>query len=124
MIPTDIKLRQKSKKLELVFEGGESYSFAYEFLRVYSPSAEVRGHSPEQAVLQLNKVSVGVSKVDLIGNYALKITFDDGHDTGLYSWDYLRELHTQKERYWATYLDKLKSEGHDREKWVKMAGEE
>ena len=68
MIPTDIKLRQKSKKLELVFEGGESYSFAYEFLRVYSPSAEVRGHSPEQAVLQLNKVSVGVSKVDLIGN--------------------------------------------------------
>ena len=121
MIPTDIKLRQKSRKLELVFESGKTFDFSYEFLRVHSPSAEVRGHSPEQAVLQLDKVSVGVSRVDLIGSYALKITFDDGHDTGLYSWDYLRDLHAQKERYWATYLEKLKKEGHDREKWVKTA---
>ena len=117
MIPTDIKLRQKSRLLELVFEDGKSFKFSYEFLRVHSPSAEVRGHSPDQAVLQLDKVFVGVSKVDLVGSYALKITFTDGHDTGLYSWDYFEELHQFKDRYWKNYLDNVKREGHDREAW-------
>ena len=81
MLPIDIKLHQKSKRLELTFDDSRIYSFSYEFLRVHSPSAEVRGHSPSQAVLQLDKVSVGIKKVDLVGTYALKITFDDGHDT-------------------------------------------
>ena len=87
------------------------YSFSYEFLRVHSPSAEVRGHSPSQAVLQLDKVSVGVKEVELVGAYALKITFDDGHNTGLYTWDYFRELHDNKEQYWNNYLQKLSEMG-------------
>ena len=86
MLPIDIKLHQKSKRLELSFSDSRIYSFSYEFLRVHSPSAEVRGHSPSQAVLQLDKVSVGVKEVELVGAYALKITFDDGHNTGLYTW--------------------------------------
>ena len=121
MIPTDIKLHQKSRKLELLFGDGRRFSFSYEFLRVHSPSAEVRGHSPAQAVLQLDKVSVGIVKVDLVGTYALKITFDDGHDTGLYSWEYFKELSDQKNHYWTIYLEKLEREGHDRDLWLKQA---
>ena len=121
MLPIDIKLHQKSKRLELTFDDSRIYSFSYEFLRVHSPSAEVRGHSPSQAVLQLDKVSVGVKKVDLVGTYALKITFDDGHDTGLYSWDYFRELHDKKAQYWNNYLQKLIEMGHDRELWLRNA---
>ena len=121
MLPIDIKLHQKSKRLELTFDDSRIYSFSYEFLRVHSPSAEVRGHSPSQAVLQLDKVSVGIKKVDLVGTYALKITFDDGHDTGLYSWDYFRELHDKKEQYWNNYLQKLIEMGHDRELWLRNA---
>ena len=105
----------------MFFGDGESFSFSYEFLRVHSPSAEVRGHSPDQAVLQLDKVSVGVTKVDLVGAYALKITFDDGHDTGLYSWEYFKELHDKKEEYWKIYLQKLSEQGHDRGEWIRRA---
>ena len=121
MLPTDIKLHQKSKRLELSFTDSRIYSFSYEFLRVHSPSAEVRGHSPSQAVLQLDKVSVGVKEVELVGAYALKITFDDGHNTGLYTWDYFRELHDNKEQYWNNYLQKLIEMGHDRELWLRNA---
>ena len=121
MIPIDIKLHQKSKRLELSFADSRIYSFSYEFLRVHSPSAEVRGHSPSQAVLQLDKVSVGVKEVELVGAYALKITFDDGHNTGLYTWDYFRELHDNKEQYWNNYLQKLIEMGHDRELWLRNA---
>ncbi len=121
MLPTDIKLHQKSKRLELSFSDSRIYSFSYEFLRVHSPSAEVRGHSPSQAVLQLDKVSVGVKEVELVGAYALKITFDDGHNTGLYTWDYFRELHDNKEQYWNNYLQKLIEMGHDRELWLRNA---
>ena len=121
MLPTDIKLHQKSKRLELSFSDSRIYSFSYEFLRVHSPSAEVRGHSPSQAVLQLDKVSVGVKEVELVGAYALKITFDDGHNTGLYTWDYFRELHDNKEQYWNNYLQKLIDMGHDRELWLRNA---
>ena len=121
MLPIDIKLHQKSKRLELSFTDSRIYSFSYEFLRVHSPSAEVRGHSPSQAVLQLDKVSVGVKEVELVGAYALKITFDDGHDTGLYTWDYFRELHDNKEQYWNNYLQKLIEMGHDRELWLRNA---
>jgi len=121
MLPIDIKLHQKSKRLELSFADSRIYSFSYEFLRVHSPSAEVRGHSPSQAVLQLDKVSVGVKEVELVGAYALKITFDDGHNTGLYTWDYFRELHDNKEQYWNNYLQKLIEMGHDRELWLRNA---
>ena len=121
MLPTDIKLHQKSKRLELSFTDSRIYSFSYEFLRVHSPSAEVRGHSPSQAVLQLDKVSVGVKEVELVGAYALKITFDDGHNTGLYTWDYFRGLHDNKEQYWNNYLQKLIEMGHDRELWLRNA---
>ena len=121
MLPIDIKLHQKSKRLELSFNDSRIYSFSYEFLRVHSPSAEVRGHSPSQAVLQLDKVSVGVKEVELVGAYALKITFDDGHNTGLYTWDYFRELHDNKEQYWNNYLQKLIDMGHDRELWLRNA---
>ena len=121
MLPIDIKLHQKSKRLELSFTDSRIYSFSYEFLRVHSPSAEVRGHSPSQAVLQLDKVSVGVKEVELVGAYALKITFDDGHNTGLYTWDYFRELHDNKEQYWNNYLQKLSEMGHDRDLWLRNA---
>ena len=121
MLPIDIKLHQKSKRLELSFTDSRIYSFSYEFLRVHSPSAEVRGHSPSQAVLQLDKVSIGVKKVELVGTYALKITFDDGHNTGLYTWDYFRELHDNKEQYWNNYLQKLIEMGHDRDLWLRNA---
>ena len=121
MLPIDIKLHQKSKRLELSFADSRIYSFSYEFLRVHSPSAEVRGHSPSQAVLQLDKVSVGVKEVELVGAYALKITFDDGHNTGLYTWVYFRELHDNKEQYWNNYLQKLIEMGHDRELWLRNA---
>ena len=121
MLPIDIKLHQKSKRLELSFSDSRIYSFSYEFLRVHSPSAEVRGHSPSQAVLQLDKVSVGVKEVELVGAYALKITFDDGHNTGLYTWDYFRELHDNKEQYWNNYLQKLIEMGHDRDLWLRNA---
>ena len=121
MLPIDIKLHQKSKRLELSFTDSRIYSFSYEFLRVHSPSAEVRGHSPSQAVLQLDKVSVGVKEVELVGAYALKITFDDGHNTGLYSWDYFRELHENKEQYWNNYLQNLIEAGHDRDLWLRNA---
>ena len=121
MLPIDIKLHQKSKRLELSFTDSRVYSFSYEFLRVHSPSAEVRGHSPSQAVLQLDKVSVGVKEVELVGAYALKITFDDGHNTGLYSWDYFRELHENKEQYWNNYLQNLIEAGHDRDLWLRNA---
>jgi len=121
MLPIDIKLHQKSKRLELSFSDSRIYSFSYEFLRVHSPSAEVRGHSPSQAVLQLDKVSVGIKEVELVGAYALKITFDDGHNTGLYTWDYFRELHDNKEQYWNNYLQKLSEMGHDRDLWLRNA---
>ena len=121
MLPIDIKLHQKSKRLELSFTDSRIYSFSYEFLRVHSPSAEVRGHSPSQAVLQLDKVSVGVKEVELVGAYALKITFDDGHNTGLYTWDYFRELHDNKVQYWNNYLQKLIEMGHDRDLWLRNA---
>ena len=120
-MPTDIRLLQKSRRLELSFTDGEAFSFSYEFLRVYSPSAEVRGHSPSQAVLQLDKVSVGIEKVELVGAYALKINFDDGHNTGLYSWEYFQDLHDKKEYYWEIYLQKLIEAGHDRNIWLRNA---
>jgi DUF971 family protein len=110
--PTDIRLRQKSRLLDIAFDDGSRFELPFEYLRVSSPSAEVRGHGPGQEVLQKGKEDVGVSAVEPVGHYALKIVFDDGHDTGLYSWDYLYTLGAEYESRWRDYLDRLKAAGY------------
>lgn len=105
--PTDIKLRTRSRVLEITFDDGERHELPFEYLRVYSPSAEVRGHGPGQETLQVGKHEVGVKAVETVGNYALRIVFDDGHDTGLYTWGYLQELGRTRAEKWQRYLDRL-----------------
>ncbi len=112
--PTDIKLHQKSRILELSFEDGAHFELSCELLRVYSPSAEVRGHSRDQAVLQIGKENVNITQIEPVGRYAIKLAFDDGHDTGLYSWDMLYDLGKNREAYWEDYLQRLKEAGHTR----------
>ncbi|MGE0482858.1 MAG: gamma-butyrobetaine hydroxylase-like domain-containing protein [Gammaproteobacteria bacterium] len=103
--PTDIRLHQASRRLELSFDDGSSFELSCEFLRVYSPSAEVRGHSPDQAVLQLDKENVNITGIEPVGNYAVRLVFDDGHDSGLYTWDYLYELGSHRDAYWQRYRE-------------------
>jgi DUF971 family protein len=112
--PTDIKLHQKSRVLEVSFEDGSHFKLPCEFLRVYSPSAEVRGHGPGQEVLQLGKENVNITAIEPVGNYAICLHFDDGHSTGIYSWDWLHHLGTQQTELWKSYLGKLESAGHKR----------
>ena len=114
-LPTAITLHQKSRVLEIAFADGRSFQLPYEYLRVYSPSAEVRGHGPGQEKLQANKREVGIERVEPVGSYALKPVFSDGHDSGLYSWDYLYELGTNQEAWWADYLTKLDAAGLSRD---------
>ncbi len=108
MTPSKIQLHKQSKRLELHF-GHEVFLLDAEYLRVHSPSAEVKGHGPGQEVLQFGKQEVGISGLAAVGNYALKLEFDDGHDSGIYSWDYLYTLAAEKEQRWQQYLDKLKA---------------
>ncbi len=115
MIPTDIVLHQKSKTLEIAFQDGARYTLPAEFLRVYSPSAEVRGHGAGQETLQTGKGNVGITQLEPVGQYALKITFDDGHDTGLYTWEYLHELGKRQDAMWRDYLEKLEAAGASRD---------
>ena len=109
--PTLIKLRTQSRLLEVGFDDGTRFELPLEYLRVYSPSAEVRGHGPGQETLQLGKHEVGVKAVEPVGNYAVRLVFDDGHDTGLYTWNYLHELGRDHEQKWAHYLARLKDLG-------------
>jgi DUF971 family protein len=109
--PTAIKLRTQSKLFVISFDDGSSYELPFEYLRVYSPSAEVRGHGPGQEVLQLGKHNVVIKKVEPTGHYALRLIFDDGHDSGLYTWEYLQELGRTHEQKWNAYLDRLKDLG-------------
>lgn len=109
MTPTSITYHSTSKILEIKFDDGITTELSAESLRVFSPSAEVRGHSPEQSVLQTGKKHVSISRLDPIGNYAIRIIFDDGHDTGIYSWEYLRELHETHDEYWHKYTADLKA---------------
>jgi DUF971 family protein len=109
--PTSIKSRTRSRLLEVTFDDGTRYELPFEYLRVYSPSAEVRGHGPGQETLQLGKHEVGVTRVEPVGHYAVKLVFDDGHDTGLYTWAYLHELGREREQKWQRYLDRLKELG-------------
>ena len=112
--PTEIRLRKKSRILEVAYPDGARYELPCEYLRVFSPSAEVRGHGPSQAVLVIGKESVGIRAIDPVGHYAVRLTFDDGHDSGLYSWAYLRELGENQETNWADYLEKTSAAGVQR----------
>lgn len=113
-LPTEITLHQQSKSLELAY-GDERYNLPAEYLRVYSPSAEVRGHGVGQEVLQTNKEDVGINQLEPSGNYALKIHFDDGHDSGLFTWDYLYDLATRQDMHWQDYLNRLKKADYQRQ---------
>ena len=114
-IPTGITLHQKSRLLEIAFSDGRTFRLPYEFLRVYSPSAEVRGHGPGQEVLQTGKRNVEIRSVEPVGSYAVQPVFSDGHSTGIYSWDYLYELGADQERLWSQYLEKLAAASASRE---------
>jgi DUF971 family protein len=114
MKPTEINLHQVSRILELSFDDGSNFKLPAEYLRVYSPSAEVTGHGPGQEVLQIGKQDVNISAIEPIGHYAIKLAFDDNHDTGIYSWDYLYELGTTYEERWQHYLERLEEAGHKR----------
>jgi len=113
--PTKIQLHKQSQQLELHF-GAEQFLLPAEFLRVHSPSAEVMGHGPNQAVLQFGKKDVAITKIERAGNYAIKLFFNDGHDSGIYTWSYLHELGTTQEKLWQDYLDALQFAGKTREK--------
>ena len=113
-IPRDIKLHAKSRTLELIYSDSETFELTAEFLRVHSPSAEVRGHGIGNGVLQTGKQLVGIKGVEATGNYALKIIFDDGHDSGLYTWEYLYDLSHNQDHYWNRYLEALREAGETR----------
>lgn len=112
--PTEIKLHQASRILEVSYEDGRTFQFTCEYLRVFSPSAEVRGHGPGQEVLQVGKEDVEIRAIDPVGAYAVKFLFSDGHDTGIYSWDYLYQLGAQQQANWASYLQRLEAAGASR----------
>ncbi len=118
--PVRIALHKKSKTLELEYADGESYSLSCEYLRVNSPSAEVLGHGPGQEILQTGKQQVGITAVNPVGHYALQLEFDDGHNTGLYSWGYLYQLCTEHEARWEAYLERLKQAGASRDPDVQV----
>ncbi len=114
LIPTEIKLHQKSRILEVAFANGERFELSCEFLRVFTPSAEARGHGPGQETLQIGKRDVEIERIEAVGNYAIKPVFSDGHDSGLYSWDMLYNLGTHRDELWQAYLDRLQAEGASR----------
>lgn len=114
--PTEIKLHQKSRELEIAFDDNRHFRLSCEYLRVYSPSAEVRGHGPGQEVLQLGKKNVEITAIEPVGTYAVKLVFSDGHDTGIYSWDYFHDLGMKQDEYWQSYLARMERAGASREK--------
>jgi DUF971 family protein len=113
--PTEIKLHQQSRILEIAFADGASFRLPCEFLRVYSPSAEVRGHGPGQEVLQVGKKEVGITRIEPVGSYAVQLTFSDGHDTGIYSWDLLYDYGRNQGEMWRHYLKRIEEAGASRE---------
>lgn len=114
-LPTALTLHRKSRVLEVAFDDGSQFSLPFEYLRVYSPSAEVRGHGAGQEVLQLGKRDVDITALDPVGNYAVRPAFSDGHDSGLFSWDYLYMLGKQHAELWQQYLDRLAAQGGSRD---------
>ena len=115
MTPTEIKLRKTSRLLVVEFDDGASFEYTFEYLRVHSPSAEVQGHGPGQARLQTGKEAVVITAVEPIGHYAVRLVFDDGHDSGLYTWANLRQLGENMDSNWQSYLDRLRAAGYARE---------
>lgn len=112
--PTEIRLRRTSRVLEVAFPDGRRYTLSFEYLRAHSPSAEVQGHGPGQDVLQIAKENVAIVRVEPVGHYAVRLVFDDGHDTGLYTWKYLRDLGEGFDERWARYLKRLEGIGYER----------
>jgi DUF971 family protein len=113
-LPTELNLHRQSRVLEITFDDGAHFNLPCEYLRVYSPSAEVRGHGPGQEVLQVGMEDVTIAQIEPVGNYAVCLHFDDGHNTGIYAWDTLYELGANHERNWKEYLARLEAAGHKR----------
>ena len=113
-MPTELNLHRGSRVLEISFDDGSNYKLPCEFLRVYSPSAEVQGHSPDQKVLQVGKENVNIDRIEPVGNYAVCLHFDDEHNTGIYSWETLYNLGRNYQELWARYLNELEAAGHAR----------
>ena len=120
MAPSAIILHARSRTLELTFGDDESYVLPCEYLRVYSPSAEVRGHGTGQEVLQTGKLKVAITNIKPVGNYAVQLEFDDGHDTGIFSWDYLRQLGAKQAQWWQRYLEQIEAAGASRDPEVQV----
>ena len=118
--PTEITVHEASRVLEVGFSDGRAFRIPFELMRVYSPSAEVQGHGPGQEALQAGKLNVGITALKPVGNYALQLVFDDGHDTGLYSWDYLYQLCIERDARWQDYLDRLARAGASRDPDVQV----
>ncbi len=112
--PTEINFHKLSRVLELTFSDGAHFQLPAEYLRVYSPSAEVQGHGPGQEVLQIGKEDVNITRLEPVGHYAINLVFDDNHDTGIYSWEYLYQLGAHYDKKWESYLERLKSAGYTR----------
>lgn len=121
-IPTEIRMHQKSRVMELTFDDGSHFHLSFEFLRVFSPSAEVRGHGPGQETLQTGKRAVDVTRLEPVGNYAVKPVFSDGHESGIYSWDYLYEIGSHQDELWQDYLERLEAAGADRDQAMAAPG--
>ena len=113
--PTDLTLHQASRVLEIAFDDGASFRIPFELMRVYSPSAEVMGHGPGQETLQTGKRDVVVDRIELVGHYAVQPTFNDGHDSGIFTWEYLYRLGAEQQSLWQRYLDRLAEAGLDRD---------
>lgn len=114
-IPSEIKLHQKSRYLEIAYENGERFSLDFEYLRVFTPSAEARGHAPGQETLQTGKRNVDVERIEPVGTYAVRLVYSDGHDSGLYSWDLLYNLGKHHDELWQQYLNQLDAQGLSRD---------
>jgi DUF971 family protein len=112
--PTDIKLQKRSRRLLVQFSDGALFSLTAEYLRVHSPSAEVQGHGADEPILVVDKEGVNIERIEAIGRYAVRLIFDDGHDTGLYTWPILYELGSRYEAKWSQYLERLNKESHHR----------
>jgi DUF971 family protein len=113
-VPTELRLHRKSRVLELAYGDGRRFKLPCEYLRVYSPSAEVRGHGPGQEILLVGKEKVAIAAVEPVGRYAVRLRFDDGHDSGLYTWEYLYELGDEQDQKWQDYLGRLDEAGYQR----------
>ncbi len=114
-IPSEIRLHQKSRRLELSFSDGRRFELSFEFLRVFTPSADARGHAPGQETLQVGKQEVDILRIEPVGNYAIRPIFSDGHESGIYSWDILHGLCEHRDELWQAYLDQLEAQGASRD---------